>query len=310
MKSTLMIMTQCLERLKEIHEKGIIHRDMKPENFVIGYKGKEKNIYLIDFGLSRLISTDKKNQNVSIIKQEKIVVGTVRYISMNAHLGNEQYKKDDLESLAYIMVYFIKGELPWQNIKAKSRKEKYSTIFRIKKNSIPNELCEYLPEEMKTFVKYIINLNNNKKPDYAMLTNLINNLMQKYSYSNDLQFDWYSCSFLQMLYNSPVVDEGDHIKSTSIYEENSSNSDNNIKKIKSNKNNLTASKKRGNKLILKDINKIHISQSPKDRTIKNINNIHKKNVFNKEKEDYKNLASSYNNYMDDNIFNRGRLSSY
>ena len=137
MKSTLMIMTQCIERLKEIHEKGIIHRDMKPENLVIGYKGKEKNIYLIDFGLSRLISTDKKNQNASIIKKEKIVVGTVRYISMNAHLGNEQFKKDDLESLAYIMVYFIKGELPWQNIKAKSRKEKYSNIFRIKKKFSP-----------------------------------------------------------------------------------------------------------------------------------------------------------------------------
>ena len=221
---------------------------------------------------------------------------------MNAHLGNEQYKKDDLESLAYIMVYFIKGELPWQNIKAKSRKEKYSAIFRIKKNSVPNELCEFLPEEMKTFVNYIINLNNNKKPDYAKLTNLINNLMQKYSYSNDLQ---------QMLYNSPVVDDGDHIKSTSIYEENSSNSDNNnIKKVKTTKNNLTASKKRENKLILKDINKIHISQSPKDMTIKNINNIHKKNVFNKEKDEYKNLQFSYNNCMDDNILNRGRLSSY
>ena len=311
MKSTLMIMSQCIERLKEIHEKGIIHRDMKPENLVIGYKGKEKNIYLIDFGLSRLISTDKKSQNASIIKKEKIVVGTVRYISMNAHLGNEQYKKDDLESLAYIMVYFIKGELPWQNIKAKSRKEKYSAIFRIKKNSVPNELCEFLPEEMKTFVNYIINLNNNKKPDYAKLTNLINNLMQKYSYSNDLQFDWYSSSFLQMLYNSPVVDDGDHIKSTSIYEENSSNSDNNnIKKVKTTKNNLTASKKRENKLILKDINKIHISQSPKDMTIKNINNIHKKNVFNKEKDEYKNLQFSYNNCMDDNILNRGRLSSY
>ena len=311
MKSTLMIMSQCIERLKEIHEKGIIHRDMKPENLVIGYKGKEKNIYLIDFGLSRLISTDKKSQNVSIIKKEKIVVGTVRYISMNAHLGNEQYKKDDLESLAYIMVYFIKGELPWQNIKAKSRKEKYSAIFRIKKNSVPNELCEFLQEEMKTFVNYIINLNNNKKPDYAKLTNLINNLMQKYSYSNDLQFDWYSSSFLQMLYNSPVVDDGDHIKSTSIYEENSSNSDNNnIKKVKTTKNNLTASKKRENKLILKDINKIHISQSPKDMTIKNINNIHKKNVFNKEKDEYKNLQFSYNNCMDDNILNRGRLSSY
>ena len=310
MKSTLMIMTQCIERLKEIHEKGIIHRDMKPENLVIGYKGKEKNIYLIDYGLSRLISTDKKNQNISVVKKEKIVVGTVRYISMNAHLGNEQYKKDDLESLAYIMVYFIKGELPWQNLKAKSRKEKYSQIFRMKKNSVPNELCEFLPEEMKTFVNYIINLNNNKKPDYGMLTSLINNLMQKYSYSNDLQFDWYSSSFLQMLYNSPAIDDGEHIKSTSIYEENSSNSDNNIRKTKTNKNNLTASKKRENKLALKDINKIHTSQSPKDMTIKNINNIHKKKVFDKGKNDYKNLAVSNNNYMEDKTFNRERLSSY
>ena len=310
MKSTLMIMSQCIERLKEIHEKGIIHRDMKPENLVIGYKGKEKNIYLIDFGLSRIISTDKKSQNASIIKKEKIVVGTVRYISMNAHLGNEQFKKDDLESLAYIMVYFIKGELPWQNIKAKSRKEKYSKIYRMKKNSIPNELCEFLPEEMKTFVNYIINLNNNKKPDYGKLTNLINNLMKKYSYSNDLQFDWYSSSFLQMLYNSPVIDDGEDIKSSSIYEENSSNSDNNIRKIKPNKNNLTASKKRENKLALKDINKVHISQSPKGMSIKNINNIHKKNVFDKEKDEYKNLGFSINNYMDDNIFNRERLSSY
>ena len=208
------------------------------------------------------------------------------------------------------MVYFIKGELPWQNIKAKSRKEKYSKIYKMKKNSIPNELCEFLPEEMKTFVKYIINLNINKKPDYGMLTNLINNLMQKYSYSNDLQFDWYSSSFLQMLYNSPVIDDGDHIKSTSIYEENSSDSDNNIKKIKTSKNNLTASKKRENKLVLRDINKVHISQSPKDMTIKNINNIHKKNVFDKEKDEYKNLLFSYSNYMDDNIFNRERLSSY
>ena len=80
--------------------------------------------------------------------------------------------------------------------------------------------------------------------------------------------------------------------------------------LKTSKNNLTASKKRENKLVLKDINKIHISQSPKDMTIKNINNIHKKNVFDKEKDEYKNLLFSSNNYMDDNIYNRGRLSSY
>ena len=228
MKSTLMIMTQCLERLKEVHDKGIIHRDMKPENLVIGYKGKEKNIYLIDFGLSKSTIGEKKNVNLLCIKKEKIVVGTVRYISMNAHLGNEQCKKDDLESLAYIMVYFIKGELPWQNIKAKSRKEKYSKIYKLKKKMVPNELCDFLPEEMKTFLNYILNLNVKVRPDYSKLMNLINNLMNKYSYCNDLQFDWYSASFLNMLYNSPVVDDGEKVKSTSISEEESSNSDYNI----------------------------------------------------------------------------------
>ena len=138
MKSTLMIIKQSLERLKEIHEKGIIHRDMKPENLCIGYKGKEKNIYLIDFGLSKIINNDKKNLYLLNIKKEKIVIGTVRYISMNAHLGNEQYKKDDLESLAYMMIYFIKGELPWQNLKAKSRKEKYTKIYQKNANLMPH----------------------------------------------------------------------------------------------------------------------------------------------------------------------------
>ena len=316
MKSTLMIMTQCIERLKEIHEKGIIHRDMKPENLVIGYKGKEKNIYLIDFGLSKLISNDKKNQNLSIIKKDKIILGTVRYISMNAHLGNEQYKKDDLESLAYIMVYFIKGELPWQNIKAKTRKEKYSQIYKMKKKTVPDELCEYLPEEMKTFINYIINLNINKKPEYSILINLINNLMKKYSYSNDLQFDWYSSSFLQMLYNSPAIDDGEKNKSSSIFDEDSSNSDINIKKIKLNKNNFENTKK-GNKININNISNIRVSQSPKFTSIKNIKHINKKNEFfpnfflkEKGKEEYKNLGVSSNNYLNDNIFKRDRHSSY
>ena len=318
MKSTLMIMTQCIERLKEIHEKGIIHRDMKPENLVIGDKGKEKYIYLIDFGLSKLISNDKKNQNISIIKKDKIVLGTVRYISLNAHLGNEQYKKDDLESLAYIMVYFIKGELPWQNIKVKTRKEKYYQIYKMKKNSIPDELCEYLPEEMKTFVNYIVNLNVNKNPDYTKLINLMNSLMKKYSYSNDLQFDWYSSSFLQMLYNSPNIDDEENNKTPSIYDEDSENNENNnIKKIKSNKN--FGNKKIENKININDINKIRISQSPKINSVKNIKQLNKKSGFfpnsllkdkEKEKEKNNNITKSTNNYLNDNIFKRDKHSSY
>ena len=320
MKSTLMIMTQCLERLKEIHEKGIIHRDMKPENLVIGFKGKEKNIYLIDFGLSKSTLGEKKNLNLSCVKKEKIVVGTVRYISINTHLGNEQYKKDDLESLAYIMVYFIKGELPWQNIKAKSRKEKYSKIYQMKKRMVPDELCNFLPEEMKTFLNYILNLNVKIKPDYSKLINLINNLMNKYSYSNDLQFDWYSSSFLQKLYSTPVIDDGEKLKSTSIYEEDSSNSDFNIKKLKTNRNYISNSTKK-NKPNNNHINKVN---NYKFGSIKNIKHINKQSAFSpnymknsvnlnmndNEKDEYKNLRFSINNCLNEDIFNRQRLSSY
>ena len=321
MKSTLMIMAQCLERLKEIHDKGIIHRDMKPENLVIGYKGKEKNIYLIDFGLSKSIIGEKKNFNLLSIKKEKIVVGTVRYISMNTHLGNEQYKKDDLESLAYIMVYFIKGELPWQNIKAKSRKEKYSKIYQLKKKMVPNELCNFLPEEMKTFLNYILNLNVKVRPDYSKLMNLINNLMNKYSYCNDLQFDWCSTSFLKMIYNSPVIDDGEQVKSTSIYEEDSSNSDYNIKKLKENRYVSTSTKKKKMssnainkmktfKISSKDINNLLYKQSAfSSNAIKNSINLYM-NGNEKKKDEYKNLAFSMNNCVNDNFFNRQRLSSY
>jgi hypothetical protein len=240
---------------------------------------------------------------------------------MNTHLGNEQYKKDDLESLAYIMVYFIKGELPWQNIKAKSRKEKYSKIYQLKKKMVPNELCNFLPEEMKTFLNYILNLSVKVKPDYSKLMNLINNLMNKYSYCNDLQFDWCSTSFLKMIYNSPVIDDGEQVKSTSIYEEDSSNSDYNIKKLKENRYVSTSTKKKKMssnainkmktfKISSKDINNLLYKQTAfSSNAIKNSLNLYI-NGNEKKKDEYKNLAFSMNNCVNDNFFNRQRLSSY
>jgi len=218
------------------------------------------------------------------------------------------------------MVYFIKGELPWQNIKAKSRKEKYSKIYQMKKKMVPDELCNFLPEEMKTFLNYILNLNVKIKPDYSKLINLINNLMNKYSYSNDLQFDWYSSSFLQKLYSTPVIDDGEKLKSTSIYEEDSSNSDINIKKLKANRNHISNSNKK-NKPNNNHINKMN---NYKFGSIKNIKHINKQCAFSpnymknsvnlnendNEKDEYKNLRFSINNHLNEDIFNRQRLSSY
>ena len=298
---------------KELYIEICIHRDMKPENLCIGYKGKEKNIYLIDFGLSKIIiNNDKKNQYLLNIKREKIVIGTVRYISMNAHLGNEQYKKDDLESLAYMMIYFIKGELPWQNLKAKSRKEKYSKIYQKKKQTVNSELCNFLPDEIKTFLSYIINLNQKQNPDYAKLMNLISNLMKKCGYINDSQFEWYSSSFLQKLYNSPIIDEEERIKSSSIYEEESVKSEKNkiIVKTKraNNKNNYTNNLRRISDMM-NNMNEFDL--------IYNKNMISSKNIKQKMlidkfgKPEYKNIIMNSNdNYINEEIWKRKRLSSY
>ena len=173
MKTSLMIMIQCLERLKTLHDKGIIHRDMKPENFVIGRKNKERTIYLIDFGLSKKYINDN-NIHISM-KTDRNMIGTVRYISMNTHQGFEQSRRDDLESLIYIIIYFIKGELPWQNIKYKSKSERYNKIFEIKKKTTEKggELCENLPSEFQTILDYILGLDFTEKPNYSLLISKI-----------------------------------------------------------------------------------------------------------------------------------------
>ena len=197
-KTSLMIMIQAIERLKCLHEKGIIHRDIKPENFVIGPKNKERIIYLIDFGLSKKISNDKI---LPTIKADRNIIGTMRYISMNTHQGYEQGRRDDLESLFYIIIYFIKGELPWQNIKCKTRQEKYNKIFEIKKKVTEDgELVEDLPIEMKKILEYILGLNFAERPNYLMMKNAIELILNKLNYSNDLQFDWYNLDFLNYLY--------------------------------------------------------------------------------------------------------------
>ena len=197
-KTSLMIMIQAIERLKSLHEKGIIHRDIKPENFVIGPKNKERIIYLIDFGLSKKISNDKI---LPTIKADRNIIGTMRYISMNTHQGYEQGRRDDLESLFYIIIYFIKGELPWQNIKCKTRQEKYNKIFEIKKKVTEDgELVEDLPIEMKKILEYILGLNFAERPNYLMMKNAIELILNKLNYSNDLQFDWYNLDFLNYLY--------------------------------------------------------------------------------------------------------------
>jgi casein kinase I family protein HRR25 len=183
---------------------------MKPENFVIGRKNKERTIYLIDFGLSRKY-INENNIHISM-KKDRNIIGTVRYISMNTHQGIEQSRRDDLESLIYIIIYFIKGELPWQNIKAKNKTERYNKIYEMKKKSTEKggELCSSLPNGFQTIIDYVLELEFTEKPDYSMLKKVVEIILAHNNYFNDLQFDWYNLDFLKNLYKSPLVTDNNN----------------------------------------------------------------------------------------------------
>ena len=117
LKSVLLIAVQLLNRIEIIHLKGIIHRDLKPENFLMGLNNKKNVVNIIDFGLSKIYCDE--NGHIPF-REKKGFVGTTRYASIGAHLGKELSRRDDLESLGYIIIYFLKGKLPWTNLNEKT----------------------------------------------------------------------------------------------------------------------------------------------------------------------------------------------
>ena len=189
LKTVLMLTLQILQRIQYMHENNLIHRDIKPENFVIGLKKKNSMIYMIDYGLSRKYY-DNKTQSHIPYKEGKSLTGTARFASIYTHIGIEQSRRDDLESLGYMMVYFIKGDLPWMNIKAKTKKEKYAKIKDKKNEVTPELLCEGMDEEFKQFFLHVRKLQFEEEPNYKMLSDMMKNLMKKKGYKNDLDFDW------------------------------------------------------------------------------------------------------------------------
>ena len=188
LKTSLMIAFQMINLLSYIHDKGFIHRDLKPENICVNTNIRDTTLYLIDFGLSRKI-LDNKNNHIPF-KENRGVLGTVRYISINAHKGNEQGRRDDLESLFYIILYFIKGDLPWGSVKGKTKEEKYQKVMDLKVANKPDELCKDLPTEIKLIFDYVFELEFEDRPNYNYIKSLLTKAMEKMRYKNDNQFDW------------------------------------------------------------------------------------------------------------------------
>ncbi len=115
LKTTLMVGYQMLGTIQRLHGKNYVHRDIKPENFLMGLGKKSHMVHIIDFGLAKRYRDSKTHQHIQY-KENKNLTGTARYASVNAHLGIEQSRRDDLESIGYVLVYLANGTLPWQNL--------------------------------------------------------------------------------------------------------------------------------------------------------------------------------------------------
>ena len=186
-----LIALQMLNRIENLHKHNYIHRDIKPENFLIGMQEKANIIHLIDFGLSKRYKNPKTHQHIPY-REDRTLTGTARYVSINTHLGIEQSRRDDLESIGYVLVYFLKGVLPWQGLK---NGNKYTRIME-KKLQIPTEiLCYGLPEELIFYLNYCKSLRFEDRPDYDCLRGLFIKLLGTcnlvYGLTKEmLKFDW------------------------------------------------------------------------------------------------------------------------
>lgn len=189
LKTVLMLADQMLNRIEFVHSRHFIHRDIKPDNFLIGRGKKMSIVFAIDFGLAKKYR-DPKTQSHIPYREGKNLTGTARYASVNTHLGIEQSRRDDLEALGYVLMYFNRGSLPWQGLKATTKKDKYDKIME-KKMSTPIEiLCKHFPFEFITYLNYCRSLRFEDRPDYSYLRRLFKDLFFREGYQYDFIFDW------------------------------------------------------------------------------------------------------------------------
>ena len=190
METVLMLAIQVLTRIEYIHEKGFLHRDIKPENFVIGLNEKSNLVYLIDYGLSKRYKDKNSGQHIPY-RENKQLVGTVRYASINAHLGIEQSRRDDLEGIGYVLVYFYLGRLPWQN-KTDKGKPLTQKITEKKLTTPPELLCKKMPREFSYYFNYCKNLKFEDRPDYNSLKGMFAELLSsRINNLKELVYDWF-----------------------------------------------------------------------------------------------------------------------
>mmetsp|Transcript_91883 Transcript_91883/g.263156 ORF Transcript_91883/g.263156 Transcript_91883/m.263156 type:complete len:312 (+) Transcript_91883:97-1032(+) len=189
LKTVLMLADQMLLRVEHMHSKHFVHRDIKPDNFLIGLGKHSHQVYIIDFGLAKKYREPKTQVHIPYA-ENKSLTGTARYASVNCHLGIEQSRRDDLEAVGYVVMYLLQGSLPWQGLKANTKREKYERIMEKKLSTPPEILCKGCPCEFAIYMEYCRGLQFDTRPDYAYLRRLLRDLFFREGFQYDFNYDW------------------------------------------------------------------------------------------------------------------------
>ena len=283
LKDSCMAGIEILDRLEYIHNKCIIHRDIKADNFLIGLKDNQI-IYIIDFGLAKQYRSTKTGKHVKYCINKKWS-GTSRFASANTLRGIEPTRRDDMESFCYLLLYLMKGALPWDKIKETSEINEILTIYKMKQYMPADEMFKELPYQMSEFYKYCKNLNFDEKPNYNYLRGLLKDILEYIGEKNDLYFSW----VIQNSFNKS--NNGLLKKPKQLNNNNISNNDIFLKSKKLFYNSVNTSKDKGKK------DKLNEEHSKKYIHLKNINSTEKLNKDNENNLELKKHILGYCNII-------------
>lgn len=191
LKTVCLVAEQIVRVLETVHSRGILHRDIKPHNFLMGIGKNAGRVYIVDFGLAKMYLDKQTGAHVAFAKKKRNgVTGTVRYSSITAHQGYDASRRDDLEAVGYMLMHFLRGDLPWLGLKAKSKSTKHKLIGQKKMEVTDEELCKGFPREMMEYFRMIRGMEFAEKPDYDGLCKLLGSVIDRKGFKRDDRFDW------------------------------------------------------------------------------------------------------------------------